>query len=64
MQKIGFAEALDSIVATDNRYSWEAYVFFGTRLIIPQNSKRKPIKRMAITPVNANSPRVPINCSR
>ena len=27
MQKIGFAEALDSIVATDNRYSREAYVF-------------------------------------
>jgi len=27
MQKIGFAQALDSIVATDNRYSREAYVF-------------------------------------
>jgi hypothetical protein len=27
MQKIGFAEALDSIVATDKRYSREAYVF-------------------------------------
>jgi hypothetical protein len=26
-QKIGLAEALDSIVATDNRYSREAYVF-------------------------------------
>jgi uncharacterized repeat protein (TIGR04138 family) len=27
MEKIGFAEALDSIAATDNRYSREAYVF-------------------------------------
>ena len=27
-RKIGFAEALDLIVATDNRYSREAYVFF------------------------------------
>ncbi|PYK38616.1 MAG: hypothetical protein DME49_07265 [Verrucomicrobia bacterium] len=27
MQKIGFAEALDSILATDKRYSREAYVF-------------------------------------
>jgi hypothetical protein len=26
-KKIGFAEAVDSIVATDNRYSREAYVF-------------------------------------
>jgi hypothetical protein len=26
-KKIGFAEALDSIVATDKRYSREAYVF-------------------------------------
>ena len=27
MQKIGFAEALDSIVAADPRYSREAYIF-------------------------------------
>ena len=27
MQKIGFAEALDSIVATDVRYGRDAYVF-------------------------------------
>ena len=30
MQKIGFAEALESIVATDNRYSREAYVFLSS----------------------------------
>src|SRR5437762_14055022 len=27
MQKIGFAEALDSIVASDRRYQREAYIF-------------------------------------
>ena len=31
MQKIGFAEALDSIVASDPRYQREAYVFSARR---------------------------------
>ena len=31
MQKIGFTEALDSIVASDPRYQREAYIFCGTR---------------------------------
>src|SRR6266480_1155159 len=38
--KIGFAEAFNSIVATDNHCSREAQSFFGTRLIIPPNIKR------------------------
>src|SRR6266480_6924412 len=37
--KIGFAEAFNSIVATDNHCSREAQSFFGTRLMIPPNSK-------------------------
>ena len=43
MQKIGFAEALDSIVATDNRYSREAYVFLRDALdyITKQQNKTK-----------------------
>jgi len=42
MQKIGFAEALDSIVAADNRYSREAYVVLRDALDYTTNSKRKP----------------------
>jgi hypothetical protein len=43
MQKIGFTEALDSIVATDNRYSREAYVFLRDALdyTIKQQKKRR-----------------------
>jgi hypothetical protein len=49
---MGFAETLDSIIATDNGYSREAYAFFGTQLIISQKRQEKPIKCMAITPVS------------
>jgi len=42
MQKIGFAEALDSIVAADNRYLREAYVVLRDALDYTTNSKRKP----------------------
>jgi len=43
MQKIGFAEALDPIVATDNRYSRGAYVFLRDALdyTIKQQKKTK-----------------------
>jgi len=41
MQKIGFAEALDSIVATDNRYSWEAYVFLRDALDYTTKQQKK-----------------------
>jgi uncharacterized repeat protein (TIGR04138 family) len=41
MQKIGFAEALDSIVATDNRYSPEAYVFFRDALDYTTKQQKK-----------------------
>jgi hypothetical protein len=37
--KIGFAEARDSIVATDNHCSRELTSFFGTRLIILRREK-------------------------
>jgi hypothetical protein len=36
MQKIGFVKALDSIVATDNRYSREAYVFLRDAQVFAQ----------------------------
>ena len=41
MQKIGFAEALDSIVATDNRYSREAYVFLLNALDYTTKQQKK-----------------------
>ena len=41
MQKIGFAEALDSIVATDNRYSREAYVFLRDTLDYTTKQQKK-----------------------
>jgi len=41
MQKIGFAEALDSIVATDNRYSPEAYVFLRDVLYYTTKQQKK-----------------------
>ncbi len=41
MQKIGFAEALDSIVATDNRYSREAYVFLRDALDYTTKQQKK-----------------------
>src|SRR6266404_4201252 len=41
MQKIGFAEALDSIVATDNRHSPEAYVFLRDVLYYTTKQQKK-----------------------
>ena len=41
LQKIGFAEALDSIVATDNRYSREAYVFLRDALDYTTKQQKK-----------------------
>jgi uncharacterized repeat protein (TIGR04138 family) len=41
MQKIGFAEALDSIVATDNRYSRKAYVFLRDALDYTTKQQKK-----------------------
>ena len=43
MQKVGFTKALDSIVATANRYSREAYVFLRDALdyTIKQQKKRR-----------------------
>jgi len=41
MQKIGFTEARDSIVATDNCYSREAYVFLGDALDYTTKQQKK-----------------------
>src|SRR5437667_10173161 len=41
MQKIGFAEALDSIVAADNRYSREAYVVLRDALDYTTKQQKK-----------------------
>jgi uncharacterized repeat protein (TIGR04138 family) len=41
MQKIGFAKALDSIVATANRYSREAYVFLRDALDYTTKQQKK-----------------------
>src|SRR6266487_6195755 len=40
-KKIGFAEALDSIVATDNRYSRKAYVFLRDVLYYTTKQQKK-----------------------
>src|SRR5215213_563606 len=51
MQKIGFAEALDSIVATDPRYSREAYVFLRDALDYTTKQQKKikgaPVRHVA-----------------
>lgn len=51
MQKIGFAEALDSIVATDGRYSREAYVFLRDALDYTTKQQKKikgaPVRHVA-----------------
>src|SRR6187431_2171981 len=51
MQKIGFAEALDSIVATDARYSRDAYVFLRDALDFTTKQQKKikgaPIRHVA-----------------
>jgi hypothetical protein len=41
MQKIGFAEALNSIVAIDNRYSRQAYVFLREALDYTTKQQKK-----------------------
>ena len=41
MQKIGFAETLDSIVATDPRYSRDAYVFLRDALDFTSKQQKK-----------------------
>src|SRR5256885_2422082 len=41
MQKIGFAEALDSIVASDNRYHREAYIFLRDALDYTTKQQKK-----------------------
>ena len=41
MQKIGFAEALDSIVAADPRYTREAYVFLRDALDFTTKQQKK-----------------------
>ncbi len=41
MQKIGFAEALDSIVASDPRYQREAYVFLRDALDFTTKQQKK-----------------------
>jgi uncharacterized repeat protein (TIGR04138 family) len=47
MQKIGFAEALDSIVASDPRYQREAYVFLRDALDFT-TKRQKKIKGAAV----------------
>jgi hypothetical protein len=41
LQKIGFAETLDSIVATDKRYTREAYVFLRDALDYTTKQQKK-----------------------
>src|SRR4029077_6877651 len=41
MQKIGFTEALDSIVASDPRYQREAYIFLRDALDFTTKKKKK-----------------------
>lgn len=51
MQKIGFAEALDSIIATDARYSRDAYVFLRDALDYTTKQQKKikggPVRHVA-----------------
>ncbi|MEP6809052.1 MAG: Minf_1886 family protein [Chthoniobacterales bacterium] len=51
MQKIGFAEALDAIVATDPRYSRDAYVFLRDALDYTTKQQKKikggPVRHVA-----------------
>ena len=51
MQKIGFAEALDSIIATDPRYSRDAYVFLRDALDYTTKQQKKikggPVRHVA-----------------
>ena len=45
MQKIGFAEALDSIVASDPRYQRDAYVFLRDALDYTTKQQKKAQRR-------------------
>lgn len=51
MQKIGFAEALDSIVATDTRYQRDAYIFLRDSLDYTTKQQKKikgaPVRHVA-----------------
>ncbi len=51
MQKIGFAEALDSIIAADARYSRDAYVFLRDALDFTTKQQKKikggPVRHVA-----------------
>lgn len=51
MQKIGFAEALDSIIASDPRYSRDAYVFLRDALDYSTKQQKKikggPVRHVA-----------------
>ena len=51
MQKIGFAEALDSIVASDPRYQREAYIFLRDALDFTTKQQKKikgtPVRHVA-----------------
>ncbi|MGZ4966836.1 MAG: Minf_1886 family protein, partial [Chthoniobacterales bacterium] len=51
MQKIGFAEALDSIIATDPRYTRDAYVFLRDALDYTTKQQKKikgaPVRHVA-----------------
>jgi uncharacterized repeat protein (TIGR04138 family) len=47
MQKIGFAEALDSIVASDSRYARDAYVFLRDALDFTTKQQKK-LKGMTV----------------
>ncbi len=49
MQKIGFAEALDSIVATDPRYQRDVYVFLRDALDFTTKQQKKIKGPMVIT---------------
>src|ERR1700726_55924 len=51
MQKIGFAEALDSIIAADPRYQRDAYVFLRDALDFTTKQQKK-IKGVSVRHVN------------
>ena len=62
MQKIGFAEALDSIVASDRRYSRDAYIFLRDALDFTTKQQKKvkgaPIRAAArpVLPAGSGAP--------
>ena len=58
MQKIGFTEALDSIVASDPRYQREAYIFLRDALDFTTKQQKK-LKGAAVRHVAVLLQRVP-----